>query len=84
MIPISSKLLLLCSSIFYRLSSVVFPLSTDRYLPAFETLTACTEMLRFAQNDDVRRTADSGQRLAEQSSILYRLSSIFCLLSSAF
>ena len=77
MIPISSKLLLLCSSIFYRLSSVVFPLSTDRYLPAFETLTACTEILRFAQNGCVRRIADSGQRLAEQSSIFYLLSSIF-------
>ena len=60
MIPISSKLLLLCSSIFYRLSSVVFPLSTDRYLPAFETLTACAEILRFAQNDDVRQIVDNG------------------------
>ena len=60
MIPISSKLLLLCSSIVYLLSSIVLPLSADRYLPAFETLTAHTEILRFAQNDDVRQIVDNG------------------------
>lgn len=48
------------SSIIYLLSSIFFPLSADQYLPAFEALTACTEILCFAQNDDARRTAESG------------------------
>ena len=47
-------------SIIYHLSSIFFPLFADRYLPAFETLTARTEILRCAQNDCVRRTAESG------------------------
>jgi|GEM_PF-5937421 len=48
------------SAILYRLSSIVYFLSADRYLRAFETLTARIEILRFAQNDDARRKAVSG------------------------
>jgi len=47
-------------SILYHLSSIVYFLSADWYLPAFETLTARTEILRFAQNDDARRKAIGG------------------------
>ena len=76
-------------SIFYHLSSIFFPLSADWYLPAFETLTARTEILRFAQNDDARRTAESGWRSSplsavgcRLSAVSYRLSAIVCYLSS--
>ena len=48
------------SAIGCRLTAIVCPLSAERYLPAFETLTARTEILRFAQNDDARRKAVSG------------------------
>ena len=42
------------------LTAIGCPLSADRYLRAFKTLTARTEILRFAQNDDVRRKAIGG------------------------
>lgn len=47
-------------SVICHLSFIFFPLSADRYLPAFETLTAHTEILRFSQNDDARRKAEGG------------------------
>ena len=59
-----------------RLSSIFFPLAADRYLSAFETLSARTEILRFAQNDDARRKAVSGRRLAEQSVVGCRLPAV--------
>ena len=62
------------SAIGCRLTAIVCPLSAERYLPAFETLTARTGILRFAQNDDARRKAVSGKRLAEQSAVGCRLS----------
>ena len=72
------------SSIFYLLSSIVCELSADRYLPSSEALSARTEILRFAQNDDARRTAVGGAIGYRLSAVGCRLSAVVCCLSSIF
>ena len=48
-------------------------LPADWHLPANETLSASTEILRFAQNDDPRGKGRTQRRLLPQVAILHRI-----------